>query len=98
MDGVKARMDQHEATLFGHAEEKFKEQEKVLTMDEGKKEDLWQDAISEIERAMKLMHKKFGALGDKIGSLTDFEVHFHDATDKMEKQFQRDNEARRKYY
>ena len=47
---------------------------------------------------MKLMHKKFGALGDKIGSLTDFEVHFHDATDKMEKQFQRDNEARRKYY
>lgn len=25
MDGVKARMDQHEATLFGHAEEKFKE-------------------------------------------------------------------------
>jgi hypothetical protein len=54
-------------------------------MDEGKKEELWQDAISEIERAMKLMHKKFGALGAKIGSLTDFEVHFHDATDKMEK-------------
>ena len=47
---------------------------------------------------MKLMHKKFGALGDKIGSLTDFEVHFHDATDKMEKQFQRENEQRRKYY
>jgi len=67
-------------------------------MDESKKDDLWEDAISEIERAMKLMHKKFGALGDKIGGLTDFEAHFHDATDKMEKQYHRDNESRRKYY
>jgi|TARA_B110000285_G_C15004091_1_gene552921 hypothetical protein len=41
---------------------------------------------------MKLMHKKFGALGDKIGGLTEFETHFHDATDKMEKQYQRENE------
>lgn len=44
------------------------------------------------------MHKKFGALGDKIGGLTEFETHFHDATDKMEKQYQRENEQRRKYY
>ena len=67
-------------------------------MGEKQKEELWQDALSELERAMKLMHKKFGALGEKISSLSEFTTHFHEATDKMEKQYKRDNEQRRKYY
>ena len=98
MDGVKSRFDQHEKTLFGHAEATFAQHDSIINMDEKQKEDLWQDALAELERAMKLMHKKFGALGEKIGSLSDFTTHFHEATDKMEKQYKRDNEQRRKYY
>ena len=54
-------------------------------MSDSEKQHIWEDAMAEFSRSLKLLHKKFGALDTKITDLSSLTDHFHIGTEKLEK-------------
>jgi len=67
-------------------------------MTDKQKNELFDDAMTEFERSLSLLKKKFSALGTKVSEMSSLTRHFHDATDKMESNFNNDIEKRRLYF
>ena len=98
MDSIKSNMDEVEKTLFKRAEENLYENDKYINLPDNHKDQLWDDAITEMKRSLNLLHKKMGALDTKITDYSYMANHFHEATSKAEEMYKRDIEMRRKYY
>ena len=67
-------------------------------MSDSEKQHIWEDAMAEFSRSLKLMHKKFVALDTKITDLSSLTDHFHIGTEKLEKQLLKEIEKRAEYF
>jgi hypothetical protein len=59
---------------------------------------MWEEAMAEFRRSIKLIKSKLGLLETKTNDITKFTKDFHLQTDQLEKLYLRDIEQRKKYF
>ena len=66
-------------------------------MDQGKKDDLFDDAMADLKQSLNLVRKKFTIIDEKVEKLGSITDDFHTSTDSLEQLYNRDIEKRQKY-
>ena len=67
-------------------------------MDQGSKDDLFDDAMAELKQSLNLVRKKFTIIDEKVEKLGSVTDDFHTSTDTLEQLYYRDIQKRQKYY
>jgi len=69
-----------------------------MNLDSEQKAIMFDDAMAEFKKSIKLAKNKFGLIDLKMEDIKTFTKDFHESTDKLEKLYLKDIEKRKKYF
>ena len=98
MAKVKSDLVLLEDNIHNTARDYFNANDKHIDMDAGQKAQMFDDAMGEFKRSIKLAKSKFGIIDTKMDDIKKFTKDFHLSTDRLEKLYLKDIAKRKKYF
>lgn len=84
--------------MHDSANKHFSENDKNINMDQGRKEDMFDDAMADLKQSLNLVRKKFTIIDEKVEKLGTITDDFHISTETLEQLYYRDIKKRQQYY
>ena len=84
--------------MHNTAKDYFDANDKHIDMDAGQKATMFDEAMAEFKRSIKLAKSKFSIIDTKMDDVKQFTKDVHLSTDRLEKLYLKDIEKRKKYF